>query len=97
MKKAGIRELKIHLSQYLRQVKRGENILVTERGRAIAQIVPVKPDEKEKRKNVRSVLSQLQEKGHILLPQQLTKPTGHPKRVRVKGTPFSDAVIEDRR
>jgi prevent-host-death family protein len=39
MQKAGVRELKMHLSQYLRQVKQGENILVAERGRAIAQIV----------------------------------------------------------
>lgn len=95
MKKAGVRELKIHLSQYLRQVKQGENILVTERGRAIAQIVPIKPA--EKRENVESVLFHLAKKGHILLPQQLGKPMGHPRRIRVKGTLFSDAVIENRR
>jgi|LGVF01.1.fsa_nt_gb prevent-host-death family protein len=95
MKKAGVRELKIHLSQYLRQVKQGENILVTERGRTIAQIVPIKSA--EKRENVESVLFHLAKKGHILLPQQLGKPMGHPMRIRVKGTPFSDAVIENRR
>ena len=95
MKKAGVRELKIHLSQYLRQVKQGENILVTERGRAIAQIVPIKPA--AKREDIQSLLFHLAKKGHILLPQQLGKPMGHPRRIRVKGTPFSDAVIENRR
>ncbi len=95
MKKTGVRELKIHLSQYLREVKQGENILVTERGRAIAQIVPVRPV--EKREDVHSVLFHLAKKGHILLPQQWGKPIGRPRRIRVKGTPFTDAVIENRR
>lgn len=95
MKKAGVRELKIHLSQYLRDVKQGENILVTERGRAIAQIVPVKPA--EEREDVQSALFELAKNGHILLPQQWGKPIGHPRRIRIKGTPFSDAVTENRR
>lgn len=95
MKKAGIRELKIHLSQYLQAVKQGEDILVTERGKAIAQIVPIKPA--EKKENIQSALVQLAKKGHILLPQQWGKPTGHPRRIRVKGSLFSDGVIENRR
>lgn len=94
MKKTGIRELKTHLSQYLRDVKQGGVILVTERGKVIAQIVPVKPD--KKKEEIQSALHQLAEKGYILLPQQWGKPMGHPRRIRVKGTPFSDAVIEDR-
>ena len=32
MLKIGVRELKIHLSKYLREVKEGEDVLVTERG-----------------------------------------------------------------
>ena len=95
MKKTGVRELRIHLSRYLRKVKQGENILITERGRAIAQIVPV--NSVEKREEVQSVLFELAKKGHILLPQQWGKPVGQPRRVRVKGTPFSDAVIDSRR
>jgi antitoxin (DNA-binding transcriptional repressor) of toxin-antitoxin stability system len=37
---AGIRELKTHLSRYLRQVAGGETILVTDRGRVIAEVRP---------------------------------------------------------
>jgi prevent-host-death family protein len=40
MKRASISELKTSLSAYLRGVKRGEEILVTERGRPIARLVP---------------------------------------------------------
>jgi prevent-host-death family protein len=37
----GIRELKSRLSHYLRQVKGGATLLITERGRPIGRIVPV--------------------------------------------------------
>lgn len=38
---AGIRELKTHLSAYLREVKAGGTIVITERGRPIGRIVPI--------------------------------------------------------
>jgi antitoxin (DNA-binding transcriptional repressor) of toxin-antitoxin stability system len=38
MKTAGIRELKAHLSSYLREVQRGEVLLVTDDGRVVAEI-----------------------------------------------------------
>ncbi len=37
----GIREAKIHLSKYLRMVKQGWEIILTERGRPIGKIVPI--------------------------------------------------------
>ena len=40
VKKAGITELKKNLSRYLARVKRGESILVFDRNKAIAQIIP---------------------------------------------------------
>lgn len=95
MKKIGIRELKIHLSQYLKEVKKGEDVLITERGKIIAQIIPVKIRDSEK--DMRSLLIQMAKNGHILLPNQWDKPSGRPKRKKVDGTPFSDAIIEDRR
>ena len=41
--KVGMRELKNKLSEYLRRVKAGETINVTEHGATIGQIVPVRP------------------------------------------------------
>lgn len=40
MRKASVSELKASLSAYLVGVKRGEEVLVTERGRPIARLVP---------------------------------------------------------
>ena len=36
----GIRELKMHLSRYLRQVKAGKTIIITEHGKPIGQLMP---------------------------------------------------------
>ncbi|MHB8512334.1 MAG: type II toxin-antitoxin system Phd/YefM family antitoxin [Actinomycetota bacterium] len=41
MSKVKIAELKNHLSEYLRRVERGAEIVVTDRDRPIARIVPV--------------------------------------------------------
>lgn len=39
----GIRELKARLSSYLQQVKAGATLVVTERGKPVGRIVPIKP------------------------------------------------------
>ena len=36
----GIRELKDHLSQYIRRIEAGERIAVTAHGRVVAELVP---------------------------------------------------------
>ena len=41
MQTVGIRELKTHLSRYLKRVRSGARLLVTEHGRSIATISPV--------------------------------------------------------
>jgi len=41
--KVGARELKSRLSEYLRRVKAGQTIIVTERGKPIGLIVPIQP------------------------------------------------------
>lgn len=41
--RVGARELKSKLAEYLRRVKAGETIIVTEHGKTIGQIVPVGP------------------------------------------------------
>jgi len=39
-REVGIRQLKTHLSRYLRRVKAGETLVVTEHGRPIGRILP---------------------------------------------------------
>lgn len=41
MKTAAVSELKASLSKYLSRVKAGEEVLITDRGKAIAKIVPL--------------------------------------------------------
>ncbi len=89
---AGIKELKNNLSRYLTLVKRGEDILITERGRAVARIIQAAP----KNKSIREALGPLIAKGLITLPSQgIDKEITAP--VEVPGKPVSEMAIEDRR
>jgi prevent-host-death family protein len=40
MKTVGVRELKNSLSEYLRRVRAGESVLVTDRGEVVAELAP---------------------------------------------------------
>lgn len=40
MKTVGVRELKNRLSEYIRQVRAGEAVLVTDRGQVVAELTP---------------------------------------------------------
>ena len=86
--KVGTRELKTKLSEYLRRVKAGETIIVTERGRTIGQIVPVEPTlEKRLRALVDSGIAEWNGEKY-----QPTRPLA-----RNRGSKqLSDLVIEDR-
>jgi prevent-host-death family protein len=44
MRSIGVRELRQNASRYLREVKRGETVEVTERGEPVARLVPI-PEE----------------------------------------------------
>lgn len=39
----GIRELKTRLGNYIQQVKAGATLIITERGKPVGRIVPIKP------------------------------------------------------
>ena len=40
MKTVGVRELKNRLSEYIRQARAGESVLVTDRGQVVAELTP---------------------------------------------------------
>ena len=42
MERIGVRELRQHASRYLERVARGETLEVTDRGRPVARLVPVR-------------------------------------------------------
>lgn len=45
MKSAAVSKLKASLSEYLARVKAGEEVIVTERGKPIAKLVPLRRDQ----------------------------------------------------
>jgi prevent-host-death family protein len=94
-KAVGIRELKTHLSRYVQEVKGGDEILVPERGKIIARLVPVEAHSDAAR--FQSLLLKLSAEGQIILPRIHKKAARPARRKKMKGTPFSDAVLEDRR
>ncbi|MGH7827945.1 MAG: type II toxin-antitoxin system Phd/YefM family antitoxin [Candidatus Binatia bacterium] len=85
----GIRELKNNLSHYLRDVKKGKPITVTERGKSIAILIPARnhPDAQ--------IARELSRKG--VGSWKGGKPKGGSRPVVVKGKPVSQIVVEERR
>ncbi len=87
--RVGTRELKSRLSEYLRRVKAGQTVVVTERGKVIGQIVPAAPTLEER-------LQALEAAGFLVRGKGKLKPH-RPKIINHTDRLISDIVIEDRR
>ena len=66
MRTVGIRELKTHLSRLLHAVAAGETVLVTDRGRVVAEIRPPGADSKPD-SELDARLRRMAEKGGLLV------------------------------
>ena len=84
----GVRELKNHLSQYLRRVEAGETVIITERGVPVGQIVPLKP-------NLAERLADLAQAG-VVEWEGRSLPPYQPRLANLSQDLLSDLVIEDR-
>jgi antitoxin (DNA-binding transcriptional repressor) of toxin-antitoxin stability system len=77
MKAVGVRELKAHLSRYLREVRDGEVVLVTDRGTVVAELrspgAPGPESEYEAR------LRRLAAGGGLLLGERVRRPDAYPR------------------
>jgi antitoxin (DNA-binding transcriptional repressor) of toxin-antitoxin stability system len=90
----GIRELKNRLTYYLNAAKKGDNIVVTERGTPVAIMHNL--DRTEEKASVEERMAVLSREGLISLPKK--KVVFPPvKRVLVKGVPVSETIISERR
>ena len=89
MKTAGIKDLKNRLSFYLREVKKGEKILITDRNQVIATISPVEGGGED------SKLLSLVKEGFA--SWKGGRPTGSQRPVKIAGKTVSEIVVEDRR
>jgi prevent-host-death family protein len=93
MSTVGVKELKNQLSRYLREVKRGQEVIVTERGKVFARIIP---DPVPAQDSVSKALHELALQGIAVLPQELRR-GDRPAPIQVDGKPISEIVREDRR
>jgi prevent-host-death family protein len=85
MTEVGVRQLRDHLSSYMEQVQSGQELVVTDRGRAIARILPISGER---------ALDRLIREGRVVPARQRER--SRPKPLRAAG-PVSDLVSEQRR
>jgi len=82
----GIRELKEKLSGYVNKVRCGEEIVVTDRGKEIARVIPISAERNAMRSLVKS--------------GRATWTGGKPKGlkgIKIKGKPLSKTILGERR
>ena len=83
----GVRELRDHLSGWLEAVSAGREILITDRGKPVARIVPV---------GGRRKLDELIADGLVSAAERPVEPADSRSPIPVRGS-VSDIVIEQRR
>jgi prevent-host-death family protein len=90
MESVSIRDLKNQLSAYLRLVKTGTRVVVTDRGRAVAELGPVRDEEIP----VEARLRKMAEAGEVVAPGGKGLSAFEP--VPVKGKPVSRTILDER-
>jgi len=85
----GSRELKTRLGGYLRQVRQGRTLVITDRGEPVAELRPVRRSGDD-----HAALERLQLLGTVT--RQEDRPLAPFRPVRSRGSPISEAILEDR-
>ena len=83
----GSRELKARLGKYLRQVRQGRTLVVTDRGDPVAELRPIRP-------GGGAALARL--KGAGAVSRAANTPLGSFRQITSRGKSGAAAVIEDR-
>lgn len=84
----GIRDLKAQLSKYIQQVKAGETVIITERGKPIGRIVPTEP-------SIDARLKELEQAGVLSWSGRKLQPATPVARTRGTKT-VAEMLLEDR-
>lgn len=85
----GVRDAKMHLSKYLKLVKNGEEVILTERGCPIGKIVPIE----KKELPLEARLRLLEESGRL---EAKKEPEPIPPPIPVRGKDAQQYLREDR-
>ncbi len=96
MQLVGIRDLKNKLTHYLETAKKGDAIIITDRGAPVAILHNL--DQIEEKAGLEERLAYLAKQGFLTLPVQDRGPAfSRPKRAAVKGEPVSETITRERR
>jgi len=85
----GARELKVRLGRYLRRVRQGHRLVVTDRGQPVAELCPIGGEA-----GTESVLVELEARGVVTRPTRKGLVPFRP--IDSRGSLLSTAVVEDR-
>lgn len=91
MKRVGSREFKNRQGHYLKRVRRGETLLITDRGKPVARVSPVHEREAL---SFEEKLTELERQGHVRPGRGGPLPPFKP--LPLRGKPLSEIIIEDR-
>lgn len=88
--KLGLREANHHFSKAIKAVRAGKEVVLTERGRPIAVITPIKDEH-----DPEAALKRMADDGLITLPVR-RGPLPRFEPVPMTGKPLSQTIIDDR-
>jgi prevent-host-death family protein len=94
VKTVGLRELKNRLSEYVREVRAGEAVLVTDRGEVVAELVP--PRHGSDQNGVSPDLAALVREGKVTLGLP-NDPSAYPKMPRLSKKISSAELLDQER
>lgn len=86
----GSRELKTRLGTYLRRVQHGETLVVTERGRPVAELRPIAAEASGEQRKIEELIAL------GLVTRESEKQLTRIRPVRLEGQPAASTVVEDR-
>lgn len=92
MKTTGIARLKAQLSRYVEHVKNGQEVVVTERGRPVAKLVPLRATEGRESRRERLARAGLLQRGPGRVRATLLRPPRGPRH----GTGVLKALLAER-
>ncbi|HKI04129.1 MAG TPA: type II toxin-antitoxin system prevent-host-death family antitoxin [Thermoanaerobaculia bacterium] len=95
MREVGIRELKNRLSEYIRLVREGEVVMVTDRGAVVAELRPPEPDSELARKYPKLV--EMARRGLVRLPLKPNGPGAYPRLPSVTPPGLAARLIDEDR
>jgi prevent-host-death family protein len=91
MIKIGLREANLHFSRYLKMVKDGKEVVLTDRGKPVAFIKPVHEEERSEEERIRY----LEDQG--ILKQAVQGRFPLHMLITISGKPVSKIVVEGRK